>query len=1750
MLIRLQVFAIILVCTSIQGYAQLRTRDDFKRPASPDLSTSAPPLKWVKLLNQPNASTSLQINNDSTISPINPLGATNFGAVAWDSLFTDTVQVGLVVRQKGGNGSNSSFFLYARMSNKDLATGNGYRLQYWDNPASTDFITLQRVTNGITGTTLATLNREIAVGDTLLFRVESDKTMRAFIYGANGIRDSISATDTVYNPSTWYCWLRGCIFPTPVKVNKFMFGKVPIRFNGSAFSVSPTSVAFGTLAIGASKTDSVTVTNTGTGPLMIASVVPSNLQYSITPASATINPAATRKFYITFSPNGSGPQNGNITFTHNAPASPSNVAVTGSGIGMSFSPASGPIGTAATISGANFSTTPALNTVYFGAVRATVTGATTSTLNVTAPAGATFWPVTATTNGVTRAAKAPFIETFSSVQTITNTSLASRVSFKAPQNPHNTMPFDVDGDGKPDLVSLNAVSISLSVYRNISATGILDSTSFAPRIDFPAGVSPWPNNESQDFVVADLDGDGKLDVVSVDAKGNFWSYFRNTSSPGSPSFAPRVDVIPALNPLGVAVADINNDGKPDVMIADYGNNSISIFRNTSVVGSIGFASPVIFTTRPGPTYIVTGDLDGDGKPDLIVPTYQSGICIFRNVSAPGTISSSSLAPRVDIDTLIGGSGAAIGDLDADGKLDIAMIDQVNNNLVIVRNTSTLGALSFSAPVSFPAGLHPNLVSIGDIDGDGKPDLALNSQNSSQLSLFKNVSSPGSFTVSSLAARVDFTTGVGPRSAAIGDLDGDGRPDLIVSNEFDSTVSVYKNIIPSPAQFTIAPVVDSLGNVLVGASKKDSLLVTNTGSATLTIFNVATDSSQFSVTPTSGSLAPAASKKFYITLAPTSTGAKSGHCVFIHNAPNSPRSIPLFGTGVAPAFSVAPTSDSLHDVIIGTSKTDSLTVTNTGTATLVISSVTSDSAAFSVTPGSGSVLAGQNKKFYVTFTPTVLGPKSGHIVFVHNAAGSPSSVAVSGNGIAPAFSVAPSPDSLKDVTIGTSKTDSLTVTNTGTATLVISSVTSDSAAFSVTPGSGSVLAGQNKKFYVTFSPTALGPKSGHIVFVHNATGSPTSVPVSGRGVGPIFNVVPPSVTFADLFVGSTNQDSVTVQNTGTATLHISSVISRNPQFAVTPAGANISPSLSTKFYITFTPMNPGLKSGYIVFMHDAAGSADSILVNGNGVEPKLKLMLTAIHNSAVTSSRQLFWGVRAGAAYGIWGVDPQATSIDSAEGEFELPPPPSGIFDARFVDARGGSGLFGGGSLVDARNFLNTTQADTFKVALQAGTAGYPFTLKWSSSVIIGAYSGSVTLTDSLGGATDMKSTDSLVISDPQITYLILVANNPSLPLLYHAGWDLISVPVKVLDGRTAALFPAAISRALTFEQQAGFITRDTLVAGEGYWLKFQKVLPSLVLLGTPLLKDTVDVSPDWNLIGALDSVISASSVTSIPSGIILGNFIGYDQGYQIADSLRPFFGYWIRTTQAGKLVLKTPGSVAIPKMTGSRVALQAPDYFGKLTIRDAHGGRQTLYLGEKSALSQFDARIFEMPPPPPHGAFDARFGSQRFLEIVDRNAAAEYPVTVSTFDFPLALSWEFTSQAYRTSLKIGNKESNLGMTGSMTVSAPGQNTGMTQFSIKVRDAIATPSQFALMQNYPNPFNPATKIEYALPQKAHVLLRIYDVLGREVATLVNEDQEAGYGVTKWNASNSATSVYFYRLDATSISEPGRTFTQVRKMLLVR
>jgi hypothetical protein len=103
--------------------------------------------------------------------------------------------------------------------------------------------------------------------------------------------------------------------------------------------------------------------------------------------------------------------------------------------------------------------------------------------------------------------------------------------------------------------------------------------------------------------------------------------------------------------------------------------------------------------------------------------------------------------------------------------------------------------------------------------------------------------------------------------------------------------------------------------------------------------------------------------------------------------------------------------------------------------------------------------------------------------------------------------------------------------------------------------------------------------------------------------------------------------------------------------------------------------------------------------------------------------------------------------------------------------------------------------------------------------------------------------------------------------------------------------------------------------------------------------------------------------------------------------------------------------------------------------------------------------------------------------------------------------------------------------------------GKYEYSKSVEVTLAAPKEFKLMQNHPNPFNPATTIVYSIPQAGNVSLKIYDIIGNEIAELVNEKQAEGSYEVSFNASNFPSGMYLYKLETS-------TFSAVKKMLLVK
>jgi hypothetical protein len=503
----------------------------------------------------------------------------------------------------------------------------------------------------------------------------------------------------------------------------------------------------------------------------------------------------------------------------------------------SFSPASGAIGTTVTISGSNFNTTPSNNTVYFGYVTASVLSATATTLTVTVPSGATYQPISVTTNNLTAYSQVPFNVTFPGIgASFAANSFATGVGFSSGQY-YDVCVGDVDGDGKNDVITTNADN-RFSVFRNTSTNS---SVSFAAKVDYGPMDSPYS------ITLVDFDGDGKLDIAT--GWGPTLSIYRNNCTPGTISFTFATDMYIGNMLNNLITTDLDGDGKPDLALADdYG---ITIRKNNSTGSTISFAFPEFFNAGERAHSIAADDLDGDGKQDLVIAlnvsetNFNGKISIFRNTTVPGApFSASSLAPKVDFLTGgTGGFGVKIDDLDGDGKSDIIASNNSSGNIAVFKNTCTPGNISLATNTNYGTGAGPGLLAIDDLDGDGKADIIIPAGN--KVGLMKNISTAGAI---ALATNFEYDNSNTAKSSSTGDLDGDGKPELIIANYPGQGFTVFQNKIGEPT-ITASGSSPVTGNIVIESTVDASVQLYNGAPYVQRHYDILPDNNPASATAT-------------------------------------------------------------------------------------------------------------------------------------------------------------------------------------------------------------------------------------------------------------------------------------------------------------------------------------------------------------------------------------------------------------------------------------------------------------------------------------------------------------------------------------------------------------------------------------------------------------------------------------------------------------------------------------------------------------------------------------------------------------------------------------------------------------------------------------------------------------------------------------------------------------------------------------
>jgi hypothetical protein len=494
-----------------------------------------------------------------------------------------------------------------------------------------------------------------------------------------------------------------------------------------------------------------------------------------------------------------------------------------------FSPKIGTAGTTVAISGTNFSAVAGSNVVYFGAVRAAIMSASSTSLVVTVPSGATYAPIVVTVSGLTAYSSGPFLPTFlGNGSGISTASFGPRQNLATASSPGQSVVADLDGDGKPDLLTPNGNGHTVSIFRNVASVGLLTNSSFVPRIDLPAGTS---SSSPYGIAVADVDGDGKPDLIVTQFGDNQVSIYPNISSPGTlttNSFAPRINFATGVQPQGVVVMDLDGDGRPDIVVANVSDGTISILRNLGSPNGLttnSFAPRVDIATGDGCDRVVVGDLNGDGKPDLVTANNGNGtVSVLQNMmDAPGDFTTNSFAPKIDLLVPSGSVQVSVMDIDGDGKPDLEVTAYLPQIFSIIQNLCAGGNLntnSFGPRIDYSLNGRGHSISVGDLDGDSKPDLVVDTELNSLISIFRNVSTPGTFIGGSLATQVELAGGYNSWGSSVCDLDGDGRPDITFVNTYDNNLSFFQNLsaFGGPPQILTQPTNQTvLGNTTAAFS---------------------------------------------------------------------------------------------------------------------------------------------------------------------------------------------------------------------------------------------------------------------------------------------------------------------------------------------------------------------------------------------------------------------------------------------------------------------------------------------------------------------------------------------------------------------------------------------------------------------------------------------------------------------------------------------------------------------------------------------------------------------------------------------------------------------------------------------------------------------------------------------------------------------------------------------------------------------
>jgi len=465
------------------------------------------------------------------------------------------------------------------------------------------------------------------------------------------------------------------------------------------------------------------------------------------------------------------------------------------------------------------------------------------------------------------------------------------------------------------------------------------------------------------------------------------------------------------------------------------------------------------------------------------------------------------------------------------------------------------------------------------------------------------------------------------------------------------------LFPKPvhAQINVAPTSLSFGNVAVSAnSSPETFVVTNEGSQERTISRVYSSIPEYSVVGPAMplTLAAHASASFQVTFSPNSALSFSGDIIVSMKDSQRRGStvfVPVNGTGIAavgtppPTYllSVSAASLTFANTLVGSSASQTISLTNSGTGAVTISQATLTGSGFALSGLTGTVTltAGNSLMLTVSFAPSTMGTVTGSLTVVSNATNSPATISLSGTGIQPQISVAPSSISFTNVSVGVTNTQSLTIKNAGTATLTLSqaSLAGTSFTYSGLALPLSLAPGASSAFTVAFAPASASNFYANLSLTNNSPSSPFVIPLSGTSVAPVLQLSASStsLSFGSVTTGTSSTQTVTLTNTGNSSVTISSVNVTGTGFTSTGTTLplTLAASQSTSFSVVFAPASVGTLSGTATVTSNASNSPLAIALTGTGTAPaSYSVALSWTSSSSSAAGFNVYCGAQSGGPY--------------------------------------------------------------------------------------------------------------------------------------------------------------------------------------------------------------------------------------------------------------------------------------------------------------------------------------------------------------------------------------------------------------------------------------------------------------------------------------------------------------------------------------